>query len=180
MSDEELVKGCLRQDGVAQRALFDRFAQPMMAVCMRYAGNPMEAQDMLQEGFVKVFEKLGQFRGDGPLGGWVRRIMVNEALIYLRKHQRHRNIAAIDEENDDAPVDASVLDSLGAEMLIKLIAALPAGYRTVFNLYAVEGYSHKEIAEHLGITESTSKTQFHKAKQQLRMQLEKMEERREP
>lgn len=180
MSDEELVRGCLRQDGVAQRTLFDRFAQPMMAVCMRYAGNPMEAQDMLQEGFVKVFEKLGQFRGDGPLGGWVRRIMVNEALIYLRKHQRHRNIDAIDEENDDAPVDASVLDSLGAEMLIKLIAALPAGYRTVFNLYAVEGYSHKEIAEQLGITESTSKTQFHKAKQQLRAQLEQLEERREP
>lgn len=179
MSDEELVSGCLRQDGVAQRALFDRFAQPMMAVCVRYAGNPMEAQDMLQEGFVKVFEKLGQYRGDGPLGGWIRRIMVNEALIYLRKHQRHRNIGAIDEENDDAPVDASVLDSLGAEMLINLIAALPAGYRTVFNLYAVEGYSHKEIAEQLGISENTSKTQYHKAKQQLRTQLEKMEERRE-
>lgn len=152
----------------------------MMAVCMRYAGNPMEAQDMLQEGFIKVFEKLGQFRGDGPLGGWVRRVMVNEALIYLRKNQRHRNIDAINEESDDAPIEASVLDEMGAEELISLIAALPAGYRTVFNLYAVEGYSHKEIADQLGISESTSKTQFHKAKQQLRAQIEKLEERREP
>lgn len=135
---------------------------------------------MLQEGFMKVFEKLGQFRGDGPLGGWVRRIMVNEALIYLRKNQRHRHTDAVDEENDDAPVEASVLADLGAEELIALIAGLPAGYRTVFNLYAVEGYSHKEIAEQLGISESTSKTQFHKAKQQLRAQVEKLEERREP
>jgi RNA polymerase sigma-70 factor (ECF subfamily) len=179
MSDEEMVKRCLRQDAEAQRALYDRFARQMMAVCMRYAGNPMEAQDMLQEGFIKVFEKLGQFRGEGVLAGWVRRIMVNEALIYLRKNKKHQFIDEINDDHEMGHEGVDALETLAVEALLALIAGLPSGYRTVFNLFAVEGYTHKEIAEMLDITESTSKTQFHKAKKQLREQLERIEERRE-
>lgn len=139
----------------------------------------MEAQDMLQEGFIKVFEKLGQYRGDGPFGGWVRRVMVNEALIYLRKTNKHRFSDTIDEDRDDASIDANVLSELAAEELIGLIARLPDGYRTVFNLYAVEGFSHKEIAKTLGVSENTSKTQLHKAKLQLRSMIEQLEHERE-
>lgn len=175
MSEKELVNSCLKQDRTAQRVLYDRFANQMMALCVRYAGNQSEAQDMLQEGFIKVFEKLEQFRGDGPLGGWIRRVMVNEALIYLRKQKKH---AYVDNIDDDVPIAGDFqdgLDVLATEDLLRLIAQLPDGYRTVFNLYAVEGYSHKEIAEQLGISENTSKTQFHKAKLHLRKQLEYLE-----
>lgn len=175
MSEEALVKNCLRQDRTAQKALFDRYAEQMMALCVRYAGNPDEAQDMLQEGFIKVFEKLEQYRGDGPLGGWIRRVMVNESLLYLRRNKRHQYSEDIDDhyELEDGTPDA--LSDLRTSDLLRLIAGLPDGYRTVFNLYAVEGYGHKEIAEMLGISESTSKTQFHKAKLQLRRELEELE-----
>lgn len=175
MSEEALVKNCLRQDRKAQRALFDQFGEQMMALCMRYAGNKNEAQDMLQEGFVKVFEKLEQFRGDGPLGGWIRRVMVNEALLYIRRNKRHMHQEDIDSQYDLEDGQTDALSLLREADLLMLIAALPEGYRTVFNLYAVEGYSHKEIAEMLEITESTSKTQYHKAKLQLRKQLEELE-----
>lgn len=176
MSDEELIDGCLRQDATAQKLLYDRFASQMMAICVRYAGNPMEAQDMLQEGFIKVFEKLGQFRSDGPLGGWIRRIMVNEALLYLRRMKKHQFTEEIDDDRHDQPLDNEVLDALATDELLKLIAALPDGYRTVFNLFAVEGYSHKEISEQLEISESTSKTQYHKARKHLRLLIEELEQ----
>lgn len=179
MSDEELIKRCLRQDSAAQKALYDRFASQMMALCLRYAGNPMEAQDMLQEGFIKVFEKLGQYRGAGPFGGWIRRVMVNESLIYIRKMKKHQFAEEIDDDRDDGVLEANVFDQLATQDILQLIAKLPEGYRTVFNLFAVEGFSHKEIAEMLEITESTSKTQFHKAKRQLRKQLEEIEKKSE-
>lgn len=175
MSEKELVNNCLKQDRTAQRVLYDRFAGQMMALCMRYAGNQSEAQDMLQEGFIKVFEKLGQFRGDGPLGGWIRRVMVNEALIYLRKQKKHAHVESIDDEVAIASDFQDGLSVLATEDIIGLIAKLPDGYRTVFNLYAVEGFSHKEIADQLSISENTSKTQFHKAKLHLRKQLEQLE-----
>lgn len=179
MSDEELIDRCLRQDATAQKLLYERFASQMMAICVRYAGNPMEAQDMLQEGFMKVFEKLGQFRSDGPLGGWIRRIMVNEALIYLRRMKKHQFAEEIDDDRHDHPLENEVLGAMATDELLQLIAALPDGYRTVFNLFAVEGYSHKEISELLNITESTSKTQYHKARKQLRTLIEVLERRSE-
>lgn len=175
MTERELVKACLANDRAAQKELFDQFSGQMMAVCLRYAGNPNDAADMMQEGFIKVFEKLGQYKGEGALGAWMRRIMVNSALIHIRKEKRHAFHDSIDEAYGLVGDDFNVLNELAAQEIIALVAALPTGYRTVFNLYAIEGYSHKEIAEKLEISESTSKTQFHKAKIQLRAQLKELE-----
>ncbi|WP_306641288.1 RNA polymerase sigma factor [Sanyastnella coralliicola] len=178
MTERELVDACLANERSAQKELYDQFSGQMMAVCLRYAGNPNDAADMMQEGFIKVFEKLGQYKGDGALGAWIRRVMVNSALIHIRKEKRHAFQESIDEAYDLHITDFNVLSELAAKDILALIAQLPTGYRTVFNLYAIEGYSHKEIAEKLEISESTSKTQFHKAKIQLRNQLNALEQGR--
>lgn len=140
----------------------------MMGVCMRYADSRQEAEDVLQEGFIKVFEKIGQWTGSGPLGGWIRTVMVNTALTHIRSTKKWKDGADIEaaEELDAADIDA--VSRMNEQALLKLIESMPTGYRTVFNLFAVEGYSHKEIADSMGITENTSKTQFLKAKNWLK------------
>ncbi|MDG1157849.1 MAG: RNA polymerase sigma factor [Flavobacteriales bacterium] len=176
MTDQELVQACLKGNGQAQKELFDRYAGRMMAVCVRYAMCYEDAQDILQEGFIKVFEKLKQYSGKGALGAWIRMIMVNTALIHLRKHKK---LLLNDELSDGAEFEHqtyTVLENMAADEILELVQALPAGYRTVFNLYAIEGYAHKEIAEMLDITESTSKTQYFKAKAQLKRALNSREE----
>lgn len=173
MRDHELVEACKKKNRQAQKHLYERFAGQMMAVCMRYGGNRDTAEDMLQEGFITVFEKLWQYTGEGALGGWIRRVMVTTCLEYLRKNKKHQFTEDIEQQEGTSDLSAGVLSDMGFEELLKMISELPPGYRTVFNLFAVEGYSHKEIAELLGITESTSKTQFFKAKAQLRQQIEK-------
>lgn len=172
MSDEELLAGCLEKDGDAQKALFAKYGERMMGLCLRYAGSREEAQDFLQEGFIKVFEKLGQYNGSGALSGWISTVMVNTALIQIRKKKREGYSEDIDQLYDLSNSDFSVLDKMSADELMALVTAMPQGYRTVFNLFAIEGYSHKEIAEQMGISESTSKTQFHKAKAYLKKQIE--------
>jgi RNA polymerase sigma factor (sigma-70 family) len=154
--------------------LYERYAGKMYAVCLRYARSSADAADILQEGFVKVFTKLEQFHFQGSFEGWVRRIMVNTAL---RTYQRQR----FDFEQSgyerlpDMPVDADALASLSEKELLALIAKLPDGYRVVFNLVAIEGYSHAEAAEALGIQESTSRSQLTKARRWLMEQLEALE-----
>ncbi len=176
MSDRELVDACRKGDRSAQKALYDRFSPRMMAICLRYGGNASTASDMMQEGFITVFEKLGQYSGDGALGGWIRRIMVNTSLLYLRREKKHFFHEDTDAQADFLEEDVSVYAKLATDQLLKLIAQLPDGYRTVFNLYAIEGYSHKEIAAQLGISESTSKTQFFKARKHLQMQISSLEQ----
>jgi RNA polymerase sigma-70 factor (ECF subfamily) len=139
----------------------------MFAVCLRYAKNQMDAEDILQEGFVKLFNNLHRFRGEGSFDGWVRRIFVNTAIEHIRR--KNLNTASSDGlENSVKDKQHNALDNLFEKDLIKGAAVLSDGYKTVFNMYAVEGYSHKEIAAHLGITESTSKSQFSRAKAILR------------
>ncbi len=176
MSEQELIDACVKNDRKAQRELYDRFSRQMMAVCLRYAGNPTDASDMMQEGFIRVFEKLEQYKGDGALGGWIRRVMVNSALLQIRKEKKHSFTDEIDEETNVVSTSFDVFSKMAADEILQLVQNLPTGYRTVFNLFAIEGYSHKEIAEQLGISESTSKTQFHKAKIQLRLDLAALEE----
>jgi len=176
MSEEELIDACKRNDRKAQRELYDRFSRQMMAVCIRYAGNTSNASDMMQEGFIRVFEKLEQYKGDGALGGWIRRVMVNSALLQIRREKKHSFNDEIDEETNAVSKSFDVFSEMAADEILQLVQNLPTGYRTVFNLFAIEGFSHKEIAEQLGISESTSKTQFHKAKIQLRIDLEALEE----
>ncbi len=167
MTDEELVKGCLAKNPACQKLLFERFSRKMMGVCLRYAGRSEEAEDMLQNGFIRVFEKIDTFRGTGSLEGWVRRIMVNESLTYLRKNKAMQMNIDINDAKYSIPGNSHVGESMNEKDLLKIIQQLPAGFRTVFNLYAIEGYSHKEIAAELGISEGTSKSQYSRAKTHL-------------
>lgn len=158
-----------------QQQFFERYAPKMMAVCRRYAQNEDEAKDMLQEGFIRVFEKLGQFKNTGSLEGWIRMVVVNNALIIIRRNKHYRNAAGLENIQELGSTEVDVMQQLGAEALMKLVLAMPQGYRTVFNLFAIEGFSHKEIAEKLNISESTSKTQYHKARGHLRKALAHLE-----
>ena len=164
MSDSELVSECLKGNSSAQRTLFQLHSGKMFAVCLRYMGSTMEAEDVLQESFIKVFEKLNQWKGDGPLGGWIRTIVVNTSLTRIKNNKKFKLDKNIDEAVAFTDNSEDQLEALQAEDLMKLIAQMPDGYKTVFNLFVVEGYGHKEIADMLGVSESTSKTQFLKAK----------------
>lgn len=177
MTESELVEACLKKDRSAQKQLYDRYSRQMMSVCLRYGGNVETAQDMLQEGFIMVFEKLWQYKGEGALGGWIRRVIVTSALENLRKNKKHEMTEEINDHASSMDVDPQALQDLAIESLMKLIQEMPIGYRTVFNMFAIEGFSHKEIAESLNITESTSKSQYFKAKAFLRLQLEQQENR---
>jgi RNA polymerase sigma factor (sigma-70 family) len=172
MSDEELVEGCVRKDAKAQRYLFDTYSRRLMGVCSRYCDNREEAEDVLQEGLIKIFERIGSFRGNGSLEGWMRKIMVNTALDHFRKQKAFRNSFDISEMEHVAGVTDHVLETMDARDMLKVIKELPTGFRTVFNLYAIEGYHHKEIAVMLGITESTSKSQYSRARSHLMKMLQ--------
>ena len=167
MTDEELVNGCMNNHAGAQRLLFEKYAKRMMGVCLRYANDYEEAQDILQESFIKVFQKISSFEGKGSLEGWIRRVMVNTALDAIRKNKEQQFQVEITEQEHSISTESTVVDSIQARDLLILIQALPAGFRTVFNLYAIEGFSHKEIAGMLGITESTSKSQYARARMHL-------------
>ena len=170
MTDEELVNGCVAQDKITQQLLFDRFKRKMMGVCLRYSDRREEAEDIFQNGFVRVFENIKTFKGLGSLEGWVRRIMVNEALTYIRKNKAMKLNVDIDKVEYMLPGGNLISESMNAKDLLNIIQKLPIGFRTVFNLYAIEGYSHKEIAMQLGISEGTSQSQYARA----RVHLQKM------
>ena len=164
MSDSELVSECLKGKSSAQRTLFQLHSGKMLAVSLRYMGSTMEAEEVLQESFIKVFEKLKQWKGDGPLGGWIRTIVVNTSLTRIKNNKKFRLDKNIDDAVSLSDNGEDQMEALQAADLMKLIAQMPEGYNTVFNLFVVEGYGHKEIAELMGISESTSKTQFLKGK----------------
>ncbi len=164
MTDEVLIEKCLKQDHRAQKMLFDRFSGKMMSVCLRYGSSQEEAEDILQDGFVKIFSKLGSYKGDGSFEGWIRRTMINTALDHIRRSKNKPVDLDLSEAEYLTGEDEKVLSQMRTEEVMKLIQQMPPGYRAVFNLFAVEGYSHQEIAEELGVTESTSKTQYKKAR----------------
>lgn len=162
-NESDLIKGCLDGDRRMQEHLYQRFAGKMYAVCLRYAGKAEDAQDILQDGFVKIFKNLHMYRGDGSFEGWIRRIFVNTAIEHYR---RQVNIYSVTESHENLleANELSAIDNLSMKDLMKMIQELSPGYRTVFNLYVVEGYSHREIAEMTGISEGTSKSQLARAK----------------
>ncbi len=165
--DNELVQLCLKENAPAQKRLYELFASKMNGVCYRYARNGEDARDILQEGFIKVFTRLKSFKGDGPLEAWIRRIMVNTALDFIKA--RSKNLFD-DEEKIDVKNHATnpeVMNKLQSEDLVNCISKLPEGFKAVFNLYAIEGFSHKEVGELLGITESTSRSQYTRARTKL-------------
>lgn len=171
MVDEELIRSCLSGDRNAQKALFDKYTRRMMGICLRYAPGREEAEDMMQEGWIKVFRNLHSFRFEGSAEGWIKRIMVNTCLEILRKNKKMANQVEIDDVYESVYTEINSADAMSAKELLKLIHKLPAGYRTVFNLFAIEGYSHKEIAAMLSITENTSKSQYSRARMHLQRML---------
>lgn len=172
--EAQLVKALRKQDPKAQRQVYEKYSPRMLGLCFRYIGDEMIAEDVMIEGFLRVFNKIDQFGEEGSFEGWIRRIMVNEALGQIRKQKRIPEDAMSDEAAN-IPDYAYADQNLNAEELLSLIAELPAGYRTVFNLYAIEGYAHSEIAELMGITESTSKSQLHRARALLQKMVSELE-----
>ena len=171
---ESLIEQCRSQNGKAQRLLYDRLSSKMMGVCRRYIGDISEAEAVLVTGFLKVFNKINQFSGLGNFEGWVRRIMVNESLLYLRKNKSM--FLEVDIEEALIEPNYGQANYLFEEQeLLEMINNLPVGYRTVFNLYAIEGYSHKEIAEQMEINENTSKSQLSRARSILKNEVLKRE-----
>jgi RNA polymerase sigma factor (sigma-70 family) len=171
---DSLLDGCKKGDRKAQESLYKALASKMMGVCMRYAKDTFEAEDILQMGFVKVFRKVSEFRSDGSFEGWIRRIMVNTAIETYRKNLRSLNVVDIDEVYDQ-PQSTFDMGKLELNDLMKLVQQLSNGYRIVFNMYAIEGYSHKEIAKELGISEGASKSQLSRARAILKDKIIKME-----
>lgn len=167
MTDEQLISGCINNHAVSQKLLFERYSKKMMGVCLRYLPDYDDAQDILQEGFIKIFQKIGSFEGKGVLEGWMRRIMINTALDFLRKNKEQKFMQELTGDENTISTPVTVMENIHARELLVMIQALPAGFRTVFNLYAIEGYAHKEIAEMLGIAESTSKSQYARARAHL-------------
>lgn len=164
MDDRRLVKDCLKGDAAAQRKLYEQYAQPMLAVCYRYTKSVADAEDVLQEAFVKVFRNLAQYKGDGELGAWIRRIIVTTAINFLKKNSRYNSELVFGEEHLHAVNSYHPQINLEAKELADLIRQLPSGYQTIFNLYAVEGYNHLEIGKMLGIKEGTSRSQYARAR----------------
>jgi RNA polymerase sigma factor (sigma-70 family) len=164
---KQIIDACIKEDRIVQRILYDTYSKKMLGVCIRYATDTMEAEDILQEGFIKVFNNISQYTHKGSLEGWIRRIMVNTALNKIRNK---KIINYTDELNNDIEYHTTEgpIEKMNHNQLLKLIDKLPIGYKTVFNLYAIEGLSHKEIAKKLNHNESTTRTQYHKSKKYLK------------
>lgn len=174
LTEEKLIELCLAGDARAQRELYQRFAAKMWVVCLRFAKDRMTAEDILQEGFVRVFGKLEQYTFEGSFEGWIRRIMINTAINYYRKNLMNASLELSFEDvfsNQATPEDA--VAKLSAKELLDVVQELPEGYRIIFNLYAIDGYTHKEIGEIMGISESTSKTQYMRARVSLQERISK-------
>lgn len=174
-TENQLIAALKRGESKAHKVAYDRYAGKMLAVCQRYTGNRDDAEEVMLDGFMRVFEKIDQFREDGSFEGWIRRVMVTESLMFLRKTKQLRQEVSIDDvqvEPDYAWADTAIHE----QELMRLVNQLPDGYRTVFNLYAIEGYSHAEIAEMLGISEGTSKSQLSRARALLQASVLKMQQ----
>lgn len=165
--DSRLIKKCLEGDRKSQKQLYDAYAPKMYPLCLKFFNRSSDADDVLQEGFIKLFNNLHTYRGIGSFDGWVRRVFVNAAIEFSRKHKKHLQCA--NEVPAFLPCESySALDHLYMKDIFRLKNKLSDGYKTVFNLYAIEGYTHKEIGEILGITENTSKSQYSRAKASMR------------
>jgi len=167
MDQQKLIRDCLKGKVQAQRALYDQYAESMLGICYRYTRSMRDAEDILQEGFLKVFLHLGQYKQEGELGAWIRRIMVNTALNFLKRHRKYQEEMFFTEEYLHPVTDDDPSRRIEAKELADLVRQLPHGYQVIFNLYAIEGYSHVEIGEMLGISDGTSRSQYARARKLL-------------
>ncbi len=172
MTEEQLIKACIKEDAACQKEVFNRFSSRMLGVCYRYARNAEDAEDILQDAFIKVFDKMHQFKFEGSFEGWIRRIVVNTALKKYTLTRYTKEISGYDiKDKDEIPLEPSAYSHLTQKELMELVNNLPDGYRMVFNLYVIEGYQHDEIAEMLGIQPGTSRSQLVKARMMLQKQI---------
>ncbi len=168
-----LVKDCVKEKPAAQKQLYDHFAAPMLGICYRYTKSKANAEDVLQEGFVKVFRNIRQYKGEGELGGWIRQIMIRTAINYLKTNNKYAADLAFTDEHLHPVSTENPAVTLHAKELAELIRQLPTGYQTIFNLHAVEGFSHVEIGNLLGIHEGTSRSQYSRARSLLMLWIQK-------
>jgi RNA polymerase sigma factor (sigma-70 family) len=173
LTDTELIKGCIKEDGHCQKALFNRYSSSLLGVCQRYARNKEDAEDILQDTFIKIFSKLTQFKGEGSFEGWMRRVAVNTALkkYTVSRYTKEFSVEQVFDTPEITPLEAPAFNHLTEKDLLRLINNLPDGYRIIFNLYIIEGYQHDEIAEMLGIQPGTSRSQLVKARQLLQREI---------
>ena len=164
---EHIIKGCISGKNASRELLYKQYSGKLWPICLRYASDRDQAKDILQDGFIKIFDKISQFEGRGNFEGWMRRIMVNTALAEFRK-QRHLSIETFQNQGNDQEMSDSFESNISAEELLEVIKELPPQYKMVFNLYAIEGYNHKEIGEMLGISEGTSKSNLSRAREILK------------
>ena len=167
MTDELMLAGCLKNNATSEEALYSRYSPRMLGVCYRFAKNREDAEDMLQEGFIKVFTQMHQYRNEGALEGWIRRIMVHTCINILKKNKKFAESVDIIHANSVHVKEDMIPSIMQAKQVVECIRMLPLGYRTVLNLYAIEGFSHKEISNLLDIEESTSRSQYTRAKAML-------------
>lgn len=174
-TDDEIIEGCLRNDRKMQKALYDKYASRMFAVCLRYAKDKDEASDILQDGFLKVFTKIDQFSREHSFEGWMRRVMTNTAITHYYQNKKFNEQENIEEINETEIKDFDCKETeFSNEELMNVIQTLPDSYRLVFNMFAIEGYKHKEISDVLNIEVSTVKTQYHRAKKMIQMKLQEL------
>jgi len=177
MDDTQLIRACKRQDRKAQQMLYEKYAKKMMAICLRYSKDEETAYDLLHDGFIQVFSHIGSFEGKGSFEGWLKRIFVNVALMYLRKEQKRGEIRFDIEQMESEPIEEDgddeglLSNNISQQQLLALINALPLGYKTVFNLFVFEDKTHKEIANTLGISEASSRSQYSRARALLKKQI---------
>lgn len=164
MTEADIIAGCQRNEAAAQEYLYHTYSSKMLGVCYRYSGNRADAEDMLQEGFIRVFSQIRQFRGEGSLEGWIRKVMVHTSINILKKNKRLYEWADLSHAMHLHSRGDWIPSLVQARQIVELIRSLPLGYRTVLNLYAIEGYSHREIGQLLDIEESTSRSQYARAK----------------
>jgi RNA polymerase sigma factor (sigma-70 family) len=163
ISEREMIEGCIVGNRTAQEALYNLYAPKMFGICLRYANDYHSGEDILQEGFIKVFNNIHRFRGEGSFEGWLKRIFINTAIEHYRKAMNQTDHHELD-KSENNPVDDNALHELAMKDLLAMIQELSPGYRAVFNMYVIEGFSHKEIAEMVGISEGTSKSQLARAR----------------
>lgn len=171
ISDDKIIEGCIANKRKAQQILFQKYHVVMLGLCARYSKSFMEAEDVMMEGFMIVYSKINNYKGEGSFEGWIKRIMINTAINNYRSNIKHYFHTDVNEIEESIKTENINIEKTDEKIIIKVIQSLPEGYRMVFNLYAVEGYSHKEIAEMLEIAESTSKSQLSKARKILREKL---------
>lgn len=167
------MDSCRKGDAKAQKKLYDMYAPLFMSIAMRYMKSFQSAEDVMVMGFFKIFDNINKYKGEGSFEGWMKRILVNEALMQIRKRNNLR--MTVELTDIDKPDDSSVIDDIAYEELVAILSELPPGYRTIFNMYVIEGYKHREIAEELGISINTSKSQLILAKKKMRELLKKKE-----